>query len=121
MVVPPSCKGARMPQQARRSSADRRRSHRKLSRAAHAASAVVARVDALEPRRLLAASLSDEGVLTADGTGGNDDLRLDRVSGDIVVTLNGVQDGVFDASDVEAIVLSGGDGNDSLRIGANID
>jgi Ca2+-binding RTX toxin-like protein len=110
-----------MPEQARLSSADSRRSHRKLIRAARAAAPVVVRVDALEPRRLLAASLSDEGVLTADGTGGNDDLRLDRVSGDIIVTLNGVQDGVFDASDVEAIVLSGGDGNDSLRIGANID
>jgi Ca2+-binding RTX toxin-like protein len=80
----------------------------------------LARACALEPRLLLASSLDANGLLTADGTSGDDDLRLDRVGGQIVVTLNGATDGVFDNSDVKSIVLSGGDGNDTLRIGANI-
>ncbi len=76
-------------------------------------------VEHLETRRLLAASL-DGGVLTATGTDGSDDLRLDLSNGRILVHLNGVQDGSFAAGDVTAIRLVGGDGNDSLRVGNGI-
>src|SRR5215218_2593891 len=106
-----------MPDQGRQ--AARRHSHRRRNQIAEIARAV-ARVQTLESRVLLASTL-DAGVLTADGTGGDDDLRVDRASGQIIVTLNGATDGVFDASDVDEIVLSGASGNDSLRIGANID
>src|SRR5687767_2823929 len=71
-----------MPEQARQ---DVRRHSRRRSRTAELARAV-ARVQALEPRVLLASTL-DNGVLTADGTGGDDDLRVDRASGQIIVTL----------------------------------
>jgi Ca2+-binding RTX toxin-like protein len=79
----------------------------------------VNRVDALEPRRLLSSDLSD-GVLTANGTSGDDDLRLELHGGEIVVTLNGTEDGRFDVGAVTAIVLNGDTGNDTLSIGPNI-
>src|SRR5215216_5825602 len=104
-----------MPQQARQAARRHSRRRRRIAEIARA----VARVQALESRVLLASTL-DAGVLTADGTGGDDDLRVDRASGQIIVTLNGVTDGVFDAADVDEIVLSGASGNDSVRIGANI-
>src|SRR5258708_7555806 len=79
----------------------------------------VIRVDGLEPRRLLSSDLTD-GVLTANGTSGDDDLRLDLRSGEIIVTLNGAEDGRFNVDDVTAIVLNGNAGNDTLSIGPNI-
>jgi Ca2+-binding RTX toxin-like protein len=80
----------------------------------------VARAEILEPRRLLTSTLDDNGLLTAIGTSGDDDLRVDLSSTTIVVTLNGVNDGSFDHNDVTGIVLNGLDGDDTLRIGANI-
>src|SRR5438105_4169710 len=70
----------------------------------------VARVEMLEPRRLLSSTLDDNGLLTAIGTSGDDDLRLDVSKKKIVVTLNGVNDGSFDRKDVTGIVLNGLDG-----------
>jgi hypothetical protein len=80
----------------------------------------VARVDLLEPRRLLTSTLDANGLLTATGTSGDDDLRLDLRNGFIRVTLNGTLDGAFDVNAVTAIVMNGGDGNDTVRIGPNI-
>jgi hypothetical protein len=68
----------------------------------------------------LSTTLDSDGLLTANGTSGDDDLRLDLRSGEIRVTLNGSRDGTFAEGDVKAIVLNGGDGNDTLRIGPNI-
>jgi Ca2+-binding RTX toxin-like protein len=76
-------------------------------------------LDALEPRRLLASNLA-AGVLTVDGTAGDDDVRLNLSAGQIVVTLNGAQDGAFDASAVGAIRVFGADGNDAVSIGSGI-
>jgi hypothetical protein len=80
----------------------------------------VRHIDALEPRRLLSSTLDSDGLLTATGTAGDDDLRLDLRSGQIRVTLNGTNDGAFDVDSVQAIILNGLDGNDTLRIGPNI-
>src|SRR5882724_8960916 len=80
----------------------------------------IARVDFLEPRRLLTSTLDGNGLLTATGTTGDDDLRLDLRNGFIRVTLNGNLDGSFDVNAVTAIVLNGDAGNDTLRIGPNI-
>ena len=41
-------------------------------------------------------------------------------NGFIRVTLNGTLDGAFDVNAVTAIVMNGGDGNDTVRIGPNI-
>src|SRR5689334_7301242 len=77
-------------------------------------------VDALEGRTLLSASLVN-GVLTANGTAGNDDLRVDLASnGKLSVTLNGVSQGQFDPAAVSSIVLNGLDGDDQLRVGSNV-
>src|SRR5258706_8904487 len=80
----------------------------------------IARVDFLEPRRLLTSTLDGNGLLTATGTTGDDDLRLDLRNGFIRVTLNGNLDGSFDVNAVTGIVLNGDAGNDTLRIGPNI-
>ena len=77
-------------------------------------------MDGLESRRLLTSAVDASGLLTAVGTNGNDDLRVDLAGGQIVVTLNGAQDGAFDPATINAIELDGLDGNDTLRIGANL-
>jgi Ca2+-binding RTX toxin-like protein len=89
-----------------------RRAHRHLA-------AAIARVEGLEIRRLMSATLDDE-LLTVDGTGGDDDLRVRRDDGEIVVTLNGNEEGRFDNSDVKEIRLSGLGGDDTIRVEANV-
>src|SRR5437899_9241582 len=103
-----------MLQPRRRLTGARRRSRERLLYRA------VPRAELLEPRRLLSSTLDDNGLLTAIGTGGDDDLRLDVSKKQIVVTLNGVNDGSFDRKEVTGIILNGLDGDDTLRIGANI-
>ncbi len=98
------------------------RSARRLSRdriKSNQTRVLAAAVENLENRRLFAASLVD-GVLTADGTGGNDDLRLDLVGGQILVHLNGATDGSFAPADVQSIRLNGLGGDDTLRVGNGI-
>src|SRR5712691_2799170 len=95
----------------RRLTGARRRSRERLLYRA------IPRAELLEPRRLLSSTLDDNGLLTAIGTSGDDDLRVDRSGKTIIVTLNGVRDGAFDRKDVSGIVLNGLDGDDTLRIG----
>ncbi|HEY7120636.1 MAG TPA: choice-of-anchor D domain-containing protein [Tepidisphaeraceae bacterium] len=99
----------------------RRRRRRRFRSSSLLNQAMLAMLDALEPRRLLSSTVDDNGLLSASGTGGDDDLRIDiNGDGQLAVTLNGVQDGVFDPGDVAAIILDGGAGNDTVRVGANI-
>jgi Ca2+-binding RTX toxin-like protein len=71
---------------------------------------------ALEPRRLLNSALDANGLLTVDGTSGNDDISLAVANGTLTVTLNSVTDGTFDVTQVNAIQVSGLDGDDSISL-----
>jgi Ca2+-binding RTX toxin-like protein len=73
-------------------------------------------VDALEPRRLLAATLDASGLLAIDGTAGNDDVSVAVSAGVLTVSLNGQTDGTFTSSQVSSIEVSGGAGNDSISL-----
>ena len=46
-------------------------------------------LDALEPRRLLASTLDGGGMLTVDGTDGNDDISIAVSNNTLTVSLNG--------------------------------
>src|SRR5437764_430321 len=81
-----------------------------------AVTACLASIDALEPRRLLASNLAG-GVLTVDGTGGDDDIRLNLSSGQIVVTLNRAADGAFDPPPWPARPAHAADGSDATPRG----
>jgi Ca2+-binding RTX toxin-like protein len=72
----------------------------------------------LETRRLLASTLDASGLLTVDGTTGNDDIALAISSNVLTVTLNAVTDGTFDLTlnPVTSIQISGLDGDDSISI-----
>ncbi len=69
--------------------------------------------DALEGRRLLTAGLVD-GVLTVEGTAGDDILKVSTTAE--YVQVEGLSGGtrVFDASDVREIIVNGGEGDDSI-------
>ena len=79
--------------------------------ARHVLHRAIVAIDALEPRRLLAATL-DSGILTVDGTGGSDDIRINLDDDEIVIRLNGEEDGEFDADEVQAIRVFAGDGDE---------
>src|SRR6478735_6840447 len=95
--------------------------HRKWSRRTvcqvlrQAAAAPVVGMDALEARRLLSASL-DTGLLSVDGTGGNDDISVALSGSNLNVTVNGQSQGSFDVGQVQGIQVSGLDGNDSISL-----
>ncbi|MGH7175970.1 MAG: hypothetical protein ACREJC_01195, partial [Tepidisphaeraceae bacterium] len=101
-------------------------------------------LDKLEPRRLLSASFdSNTGVLTIDGSTGNDVITLTQSAGNITVTIqpenfsqqfsttgmNGIQINCDTGDDSvnmpDAIVVNatiqGSDGADSLRAGGGDD
>jgi hypothetical protein len=80
----------------------------------------VIRIDALEPRRLLTSSVDASGILSVDGTADGDVIQLDSHGHDINVTLNGADDGTFDARNLTGIVVNGLDGNDAIQIGGKI-
>src|SRR5438874_2289730 len=71
-------------------------------------------LDALEPRRLLASTLDGSGLLTVDGTAGNDDISIAVSNNSLTVSLNGGNDGTFAADQVTSIEVSGLDGDDSI-------
>lgn len=77
----------------------------------------VVSIDALEPRRLLAATL-DAGVLTVTGTDDNEDISIALAGTTLSVTRNGASDGVFDTAvtPVTAILVDAGTGNDSVSL-----
>lgn len=69
----------------------------------------------LEPRRLLAVSLSPDGMLSVTGTNGNDALVLNKTAGTLNVSLNGVaQD--FSFGQVTSVQFNGRGGDDTLRV-----
>jgi Ca2+-binding RTX toxin-like protein len=78
--------------------------------------AVFVGLDALEPRRLLASTLDGAGMLSVDGTSGNDDVSIAISGGTLTVSLNGATDGTFTAAQVSAIEVSGGAGDDSISL-----
>src|SRR3954471_20224049 len=94
--------------------------HRKWSRrivrqVLRQAAAPVAGMDALESRRLLSASL-DTGLLSVDGTGGNDDISIALSGSNLNVTVNGQSQGSFDVGQVQGVQVSGLEGTDSISL-----
>jgi Ca2+-binding RTX toxin-like protein len=99
------------------------------------------RLDALESRRLLAATLNSSGLLDVTGTTAADTIALTVSGSNIVVRINNGTAQNFAASAVKAVrvsglagndrvtvapgirgaTLSGGDGNDTLTGGSNND
>jgi len=75
-------------------------------------------VDALESRRLLTSAVDASGLLSVDGTAGNDDIALAVSNNVLTVTLNSVADGTFDLSvtPITGIQINGMDGDDSISM-----
>jgi Ca2+-binding RTX toxin-like protein len=75
-------------------------------------------LDSLEPRRLLASTLDGTGLLTVEGTSGNDDISVAVSNNILTVSLNGATDGTFDltAAPVNGIQISGLEGDDSISM-----
>jgi RNA polymerase sigma factor (sigma-70 family) len=77
----------------------------------------------LETRKLFSASLSG-GVLTVDGSAGNDQIQVSMSYGPLFnivnVAENGVTTGSFIASAVSSINVYGNAGNDTIAIGSGI-
>jgi hypothetical protein len=77
----------------------------------------------LENRKLFSASLS-AGVLTVNGSAGNDQIQVSMSYGPLFnivnVTENGVTTGSFIASTVSSISVYGNAGNDTIAIGGGI-
>ena len=74
-------------------------------------------IDALETRRLLAASLNGT-VLTITGTSGNDAISVNQGSS-VVVNLNGNKTS-FNAASVNSIRVEGGTGDDTIDLRGNV-
>ena len=70
-------------------------------------------LELLEPRKLLSASLSSEGLLKVEGTSGPDMIDVHREQTHVVVNVNGHID-QFDADAVHRIQIFGYAGNDRL-------
>lgn len=75
-------------------------------------------VDALESRRLLTSAVDASGLLSVDGTAGNDDIAVAVSNNVLTVTLNSVSDGTFDLSvtPITGIQINGLDGDDSISM-----
>lgn len=75
-------------------------------------------IDALESRRLLTSTVDVNGLLSVDGTAGNDDIALAISNNVLTVTLNSVSDGAFDLSvtPITSIQINGLDGDDSISM-----
>jgi RNA polymerase sigma factor (sigma-70 family) len=77
----------------------------------------------LENRKLFSVSLSS-GVLTVNGSAGNDQIQVSMSYGPLFnivnVTENGVTTGSFIASSVSSINVYGNAGNDTIAVGAGI-
>src|SRR6188508_1935261 len=77
------------------------------------------RVEGLERRYLLAASI-DNRVLLVDGTGGDDVISIAASGGgNVVVTING-DDDVFDDLDFDTIEVNAGGGDDRVSMGEGL-
>src|SRR5687768_6572743 len=100
---------------ARRSASDRRRRPTRACRTA-AANPPGPCIEAVEPRRLFAASIVHDGFITVTGTDGADTIRIQRVGfDDVRVTVNSLTR-TFDLSDdqIDGYNLNGLGGNDNI-------
>jgi Ca2+-binding RTX toxin-like protein len=90
------------------------------ARSSEALSCTVFSIDPLESRRLLTSAVDASGLLTVDGTAGNDDISLSISNNVLTVSLNAVSDGAFDlaATPISSIQISGLSGDDSISIAA---
>ena len=69
----------------------------------------------LEPRRLLSASLDDNGRLRVSGDADDNEITFDRVGGTLIVNEDG-RESAFDASDITFIDIDGHGGNDLIDL-----
>lgn len=75
-------------------------------------------VESLEERRMLAVSFDlTAGVLTVNGTGGNDQMSIALNGGSIIATVNGEDTPNIDPAQVTSIILNGQAGDDVLALG----
>lgn len=89
---------------------NRRRNHVAANRCA---------LESLEPRQLLAATLTANGTWNITGTSGNDEIYVARDDVDPSVLLAEINGRIVDeqyAADVKSIQISGGAGNDHIQI-----
>ena len=80
------------------------------------ASAIRPVVDALESRRLLTSAVDGSNVLIVDATAGDDVISFAVDAADLVVTLNGAEDGRFDLATLAGVQVNAGDGNDDVTL-----
>src|SRR5215204_6201509 len=73
----------------------------------------------LEPRTLLTAELQSDGTLFVTGTDAADDIRLFVSDGQIVVR-DDAGDSSFNKSDVTAIHIKAGDGDDHVQLDPDV-
>lgn len=77
-------------------------------------------IEAMEPRWLLSASLDNSGLLTVDGTAGDDQIALALNGSQIVVNVNSDPAQSFAVADVNSISVTGDAGNDLITIGSGL-
>lgn len=96
------------------------RRRKSSSRASKALARAIFTIDPLESRRLLTSTVDANGLLTVDGTAGNDDISLSISNNVLTVSLNAATDGAFDltATPINSIQISGLGGDDSISIAA---
>src|SRR5438105_12693305 len=73
----------------------------------------------LEQRTLLTAELQPDGTLLVTGTDGDDNIRL-FISADQLVVRDGSGDSPFNLSDITAIDIKAGDGNDHVQLDPDV-
>src|SRR5437588_520913 len=81
------------------------------------------RIETLESRRLLSATLNARGVLRVVGetdSANTISVTLNNAGDHVIVTENGAQTGSFKLSDVRAVIVHGGDQNDTLSVASNV-
>src|SRR4051812_24271549 len=74
------------------------------------------RLEDLETRRLMSATLSSTGLLTVTGTNASENISLVVSGANIKVSQTGVADKSFLASKVKKILINALDGNDNVAI-----
>ena len=71
-------------------------------------------LECLEDRSVPASFATGGGTLAVTGTDGNDDIHLAVVAGQLELRDNGVLIGAFDASQIDTVLVVGGEGDDLL-------
>src|SRR5262245_55560755 len=76
-------------------------------------------IEQLEDRRLLATQVVS-GVLTVDGTSSSETIAIFIEFSDIVVQIDGNEDGREDASGITGIHVNADDGDDTVTVGEDL-